>query len=518
MTSRSEFKKLSEIQKDTIRQVLESRNILSSELQGTIQRSEASLQTHLNDQDVLLKQSMQTLSLDVSSSIKGSETKTMSRFDAQDIQLKDSAERQQSQAEHMWKVEQDALRRRLLDALAYAEINERRNMIEGRVGEFGQTYKWIFEESTYKDHKFVNWLQSGENIFWISGKPGSGKSSLLAYIYLHLRPDSRVFNFIEDWAYPRSVKLLTFWFFRPAASRLLKSLEGFWRSLCFQILDMDISLTQKICVDASTPYTLKSVFVETGSAIRSWTDKELKEWFFYALSRSEFNYCILIDGLDEIEKHPHREMLLNAICEISRSSKRVKVCCSCRPEHPFERAFQPYPSIRLQDFNYKDILQDCERRLAGTPAVKFAEDIAHRAQGVFLWAHLVSTDLRAGAQRGDNKKDLTKRLEETPDEMNELFASLLERQDRFYAKNPKPYLALVQASTKNYQQISLLDLLLASHRHEILMSRLTSNVDSEFWNELDAEANHLETSVVVRCANLVEIHNVDDKRVKQTSE
>jgi hypothetical protein len=513
LTRRSEFEKLSEAQKDTIRQILESRNILSSELQGTIQRSEASLQTHLNDQDVLLKQSMQTLSLDISSSMKGSETKTMSRFDAQDIQLKDTAERQLSQAEYMSKVEQDTLRRRLLDALAYPEINERRNMIEGRVGDFGQTYKWIFKTSTRWDHNFVLWLQSGEDIFWISGKPGSGKSSLLAYIYIHLRPDAQGFNLLEDWAYPRTVKLLTFWFFRPAASHLLKSLEGFWRSLCFQILDIDTSLTQKIRVDASAPRTLRSVFVESGSAIRSWTDKELKEWFFYALSQSEFNYCILVDGLDEIEKHTPREMLLDAICEIARSSKRVKVCCSCRPETPFEQELQKYPSLRLQDLNYKDILEDCQGKLAGTLAVEFAEKVAHRAEGVFLWAHLVATDLRAAAQKGDHQKDLIQRLEETPDEMNELFTALLERQDRFYAKNPKPYLALVQASTKieglvpSRQPFDLFELLLASHRYEILMPRLASNVEDEFWKDLDAEANHLETNIVVRCAGLVQVYD-----------
>jgi len=511
LTRRDNFQRLSEAQKAIILQVLESRKLLSSELRGAIQKSEATLQTHLTNQDVLLKQSMQTLLLDVSSSIQDSEIRTTKRFDIQDTHLKISTQKQLAQTEYMQRVERDAFRRRLLDALAYPEINDRRNMIEGRVGDFGQTYRWILEDSRYKRHKFLRWLQSDEIIFWISGKPGSGKSSLTSYIYHQLRPGGSGYAFLETWAQPQPVKVLAFWFFRPATSHLLKSLEGFWRSLCFQILDADLDLVQKIRVDASAPPALKSALMESGSAIRSWTDSELKEWFAYAIAESKFCYCILVDGLDEIEKSSDRELLVDAIANISRSSKRIKICCSSRPESPFDRALQQYPSLKLQDLNSDDIRSNCHAKLAGTSAEKFTLEVTARAQGVFLWAHLVAGDLRAASQRGDNEKDLERRLEETPDEMNELFTALLERQDGFYAKHPKPYLPLIQAITKvrpNYRNpnMSLFHLLVASHRHETSILEFASNLKDQHWLDLEKEAVHLESNLRARCAGLVEVH------------
>lgn len=510
MTRKQEFSKLSEAQKDIIRQVLESRNILSLELQGAIKKSEQTLQTHLNDQDMLSKQSMARLSLHVSSSIKESEVKTMTRFDTQDTHLKYSAQIQHAQMAHMLRAEQNAMRRRLLEALEYPEINERRNMIEGRIGNFGQTYKWIFDDSRHGRTAFSQWLQSDETMFWINGKPGSGKSSLMTYIYHNIRPGGPGASFLKKWAHPYDVKLLTFWFFRPVSSHLLKSLEGFWRSLCFQLLDMDNSLVERIRADDLAPPALKSALVEMGSAFRSWTDSELKEWFFYAMSKSEYFYCILVDGLDEIEKNHQREMLLDIICEISRSSKSVKVCCSCRPESPFKQGLQQYPSIKLQELNHNDILEDCRTQLTGTLAEHFADDIAHRACGVFLWAHLVARQLRAAAQQGDNEDDIRNRLEETPDEMNELFMALLQRQDKYYVKNPKPYLSVLQVFTQIFNTtvapFNLFDMLVVIHRHETSMTDSTLELDLQSLLALENEAVHMMANMVARCASLVEIH------------
>jgi hypothetical protein len=39
-------------------------------------------------------------------------------------------------------------------------------------------FQWLFEK---QELEFAKWLQSGSGIFWISGKPASGKSTLLKY-------------------------------------------------------------------------------------------------------------------------------------------------------------------------------------------------------------------------------------------------------------------------------------------------------------------------------------------------
>lgn len=45
---------------------------------------------------------------------------------------------------------------------------------------FGRTFEWVFElnGSSFEAAKFIQWLSSGDGIFHICGKLGSGKSTL----------------------------------------------------------------------------------------------------------------------------------------------------------------------------------------------------------------------------------------------------------------------------------------------------------------------------------------------------
>jgi len=58
-------------------------------------------------------------------------------------------------------------------------VAEARQRIEDVEYPFGQTYGWVFGPSI----KFTTWLQdSAAPYFWIQGKPGSGKSTMMKYI------------------------------------------------------------------------------------------------------------------------------------------------------------------------------------------------------------------------------------------------------------------------------------------------------------------------------------------------
>ncbi|KAK5053339.1 hypothetical protein LTR84_002313 [Exophiala bonariae] len=388
------------------------------------------------------------------------------------------------------------------------------NMIVGRVTDFGDTYRWIFypppRTDGHQQHEFVNWLRNETNIFWISGKPGSGKSSLMEYIYQNLQEGQVGFGHLAAWPGSISVRLLSFWFFRPAATPLLKSLEGFWRSLCHQILNTDDSLPERIRSDndASVPASLKSYLTRSGSRAQGWIVSELQSWFSYLATRSQYNYCILVDGLDEVTQEI-REPLLDCVRFIASRSTRVKVCCSSRPEHPFQDATRQYPSIRLQDFNYDDIKLHCDSRLTATRAAPYAREICLRAEGVFLWAYLVTEDLRTAASQGDSLEDLNLRLKECPTEMNDLFAFMLERQDRFYAKHPKPYLSLIYASHYPLEDPTILELLLASQSETELTSDYLKTSDAARIASWESLAIDLEANILARCASLVEFYARD---------
>lgn len=490
LEQKRQFQNLSKAQQDTIANVLDR-----------LKNSETSVIAHLATQDAALMQS---------------ERRLMSRMDAHDLHLNNASEKQDSQWIRLQNRERDALRVRLLDSLAFPEMNERRNVIESRIGDFGSTCKWIFnpghEYLGQLNHEFVDWLRNGSQVFWVSGKPGSGKSSLMAYIYQSLQKGNSAFEHLARWAQSKPIRVLSFWFFRPAASQLLKSASGLWRSLCWQILDKDEKLIDLIRVnkDMSAPSSLHGCLTESGSRAQTWTDAELQSWVTYLLTQSSCKYCILLDGLDEVESR--LDYLLHSIRQIAQDSEKIKVCCSSRPENPFLHFFHGAPSLKLQDLNRDDIVRYCEQRLEETEAAHYARQIAARAEGVFLWACLVADDMKNAASQSDTKEELEMRLQECPSQMDDLFSLLLERQDKFYANHPKPYLQLIAASTANLQEsrrsineeANLLELLLAAQDQKELMSRFPGKFDDAFVENTEELAVGLEANIVARCAGLVE--------------
>ncbi|KAL6243715.1 hypothetical protein RBB50_009148 [Rhinocladiella similis] len=466
----SRFEALSEGQKDIIVQVLRHLSLASDASLAATRTSEAAITFRLNQQDIRLD--------------KG-EAAIMNRFDSQDALMETHHAKTIDLHDHV----RESVRRQILDALAFSEMNERRNMIEKRVRDFGDTYTWIFKCADCVHHSphdacmqpdFVKWLYSGTEIFWISGKPGSGKSQLMEFIFLSLNSNDSASEPLEAWASTKRIHVLDFWFFKPATSVLLRTIQGFWRSLCFQILDKDKSLVEKVVQNGVNvaPESLKSSLQPSGTSARSWTDRELSSWFTYLLSVTEHSYLLLLDGLDE--NTDDHEGLLETVHHLARNSKNIKICCSSRPEPLFVRSLRNCPMLRLQDLNFADIRSYCSKRLDKTRAAVHASNIAKRAEGVFLWAYLVAEDLRRGSLQGDSDKDLEQRLSETPTEMNELFEFMLKRQDRFYLKYPKPYLLLLDAAVQISAYPSLFQLLLASKDLGVISSQVTNGPETEF--------------------------------------
>jgi hypothetical protein len=105
---------------------------------------------------------------------------TLDRFDAGvhasylrtgSVDFENAAQKHDIQSTFSQEQDRDALLERLLDAWAFPEMNQRQNMIEGRIADFGETYHWIFDPPpSYGgyQHDFVEWLRSGKEIFWIS--------------------------------------------------------------------------------------------------------------------------------------------------------------------------------------------------------------------------------------------------------------------------------------------------------------------------------------------------------------
>ena len=83
------------------------------------------------------------------------------------------------------KVQDTLAQQALLDSLFFPDMFVRhRNIDPPSKG----TYEWIFDQDAEEDAKvradlgkFKRWLSSDEPYFWINGKAGSGKSSLMSF-------------------------------------------------------------------------------------------------------------------------------------------------------------------------------------------------------------------------------------------------------------------------------------------------------------------------------------------------
>ncbi|KAH0832812.1 hypothetical protein FOPE_01349 [Fonsecaea pedrosoi] len=258
-----------------------------------LQKEFAALSQGQKDTITRLLGHIQQASTDVKASVTAAETNIMSSITTAQANITAQLNSQQyAHTKYTQDHDSNALRKRVLDRLAFPEMYDRRKMIDNHVGEFRNTYHWIFypppRTDSHQQHEFVAWLREGRGIFWFSGKPGSGKSSLMAYIYQNLHTGQVGFDHLNVWAQPQSVRLLSFWFFRPASCVFQKSLEGFWRSLCFQILEADETLVETIRNNnnGSAPETLKSFFGQVRPHSESCTNAELKAWFIYLVTHS----------------------------------------------------------------------------------------------------------------------------------------------------------------------------------------------------------------------------------------
>lgn len=72
---------------------------------------------------------------------------------------------------------------RILNSLRFPAMNMRHaNIIDAHE----KTFRWIFDRSegnTCPGIKLKEWLLSGNDIFWIAGKAGSGKSTFMKYVF-----------------------------------------------------------------------------------------------------------------------------------------------------------------------------------------------------------------------------------------------------------------------------------------------------------------------------------------------
>ncbi|KAK3112632.1 hypothetical protein LTR53_010898 [Teratosphaeriaceae sp. CCFEE 6253] len=312
-----------------------------------------------------------------------------------------------------------ASREEVLSSLYFAEHDARIRMLDPP---WQETFEWISEPRRDVDSPdFLRWLRSGSEVFWISGKLGSGKSTIMAHI-LH---NQRTRQELEAWAQPKKLQIISFFFWRAGsqAQGLQNTIAGLLRSLLFQLLDQIAGLVEAM----SKMHGLRD------GRIAPWTESSLRRLLHDAIgAASNDKVCFFIDGLDEFQGDYNK--LVKDVCSIFQRHPHAKLCVSSRPEEPLVHRLGSFPRLQMEELNFPDI----ERYVAahmdsfGQRYQRLCREICHGAEGVFLWAVVVTEQTVLGIQSGEDFELLKRRIEQLPREMNDLFQTLLKDIDQLH--------------------------------------------------------------------------------------
>ena len=416
---------------------------------------------------------------------------------------------------------------RILSSLLFPSISARYLQVAKA---HQDTFQWIFGDprvdDSYHWSSFANWLQFENGIFWISGKAGSGKSTLMKFLSDH----ERTRQLLQLSPHPLSPEIASFYFWNSGTSEQ-KSLNGLLRTLLHDVLSKRRELIPIILPDQwKDEYVSPTEFYQRFQ----WDFGIMCEAFDILRAQDGLCLCIFIDGLDEYEADTvgtHADVV--ALFKTMVTSTNIKICASSRPWLVFEDAFSSAPSLQIQNLSSNDINRYVEDKVYGNLRMVqlrdadpvntdfLVEEIVSKASGVFLWVVLVVTSLLDGLTNRDRISDLRRRLELLPADLEDLYKHmLLKHIDPFYHEQSAQIFRIVFGiRTCEYsisKEVNLLMLAFADEEDANLALQAPVSQLSE--RALAFICSEMRGRLKSRCAGLLEVSgdesNVTELEVK----
>ncbi|KAF5709500.1 NACHT domain-containing protein [Fusarium mundagurra] len=427
---------------------------------------------------------------------------------------------------------------RLLYSFHYPDMNHRRNDIHSsHTSTFGWIFRGELEQSYMKSDathpyslpqdttetcdqepvccNFAKWLQSTGGRYWISGRPGTGKSVLMKFIISH----EKTIDSLRQWQPCAQVLTHFFW---KVGSAMQSSFKGFLCSIIHQMFSLDREHAMS-GLQQQPDWSRK-----TGPG--DWDNDELQSIITSYLSLSGQPFCLFIDGLDEFMDETGVGILIGFLDSLQRSSPLLKICMSSRPEQAIRIRLSRDPDLKMQDLTRHDI--ECYSRAVLSKEIvlvsssvdveDIVKDISDKAKGVFLWAVLVTRSVARGISNGDSREDIQKRLLKTPKKLYELYFDMWTRlgEDSDLYQEPAALIfkivlfvwrasrggAAGRALATLGRTVSILELTVASSGN--LWCTPVEDFDSLCTTNLEKRCNNLLTRLPIETADLFEVIDV----------
>jgi hypothetical protein len=270
------------------------------------------------------------------------------------------------------------------------------------------TCQWLLTGREYTTWQSSNHIQNHHGFMWIKSKPGAGKSTLMKFLLESTNsqhPDDKAISF----------------FFNARGDANEKSLVGLYRHLLHQLL-------------SSTARLIPLVIDEIRRvASQGWELLPLQDIFRTAVLNLESErLTCFIDALDETSEDEIQNMVdffeeLGNVAVARHLS--FCVCLSSRHYPHIELERCQYLNLDYQNGHQHDIALYIQSKLKprrGGASDDILASVQRKAQGVFLWAVLVTQMLKKDYQHGDIHK-VRERLNSLPDGLHDLFHEIIHR-------------------------------------------------------------------------------------------
>ncbi|KAK5655821.1 hypothetical protein OQA88_5359 [Cercophora sp. LCS_1] len=307
---------------------------------------------------------------------------------------------------------------RILAKLWFRRIDDRRESIAVA---HQKTLDWVLrpEGENIPWDDLSRWLRTSSGMYWVVGKAGSGKSTLMKYLFL----DHRTKEYLEQWAAGKPYQFCSY-FFANLGTMEQKSLQGLARTFLHQILSVHPGLIPRVL-----PHMWRQLH-DGGSSSEEEIDlpspAETRRAFeVLANDASLGRFCFLIDGLDEFVGYCNDG--IDFIRNVA-SHPRVKIIVSSRPIPDCVAAFSRLPQLRLQDLNRGDI-ETYVNDVIGTH--EYTQKLIARQPED---ARAVIGDVIEKSSAYDRIAELRRRVDELPPELNDMFHHMLNKTDTRHRK------------------------------------------------------------------------------------
>ena len=241
----------------------------------------------------------------------------------------------------------------------------------------------------------MDWLKCDAKVFWIAGKPASGKSTLVNYVANHYKTRE-----LMEEALGQDPIIAKFFFDFRAKDGIENNFEGLRRSLLYQILTTSRTLAAQVWEHFGIKRLDDQIILASAGI------------FEFVLQKNNQLLLFFIEGLDEYQGD--KPELLDFIDRITRFN--VKVCLSSRYEKPFTITFRYLTlKFRMDILNEPDIRAHAVRTFEAVlkppderqreMLARAAGTIAKVSAGVFLWARFAISQVLNQVYRGHAIED-----------------------------------------------------------------------------------------------------------------